>query len=157
MAWKPESLMNSPSVRQSVRSFVRHFGLSLSVLRALISVAALSQTDVTVVAGSWYLHGEEGWAGPGQGKQNNNGFRRISVLFFFPLFFDIEILAKFNPKKKDSKISRIYYTRKTKTKISKMFPISLLKNSEISPEETSDVKILLRLRDFVDSVNVCCG
>jgi hypothetical protein len=48
MAWKPESLMNSPSVR----SFVRHFGLSLSVLRALISVAALSQTDVAVVAGS---------------------------------------------------------------------------------------------------------
>jgi hypothetical protein len=34
-------------------------------------------------------------------------------VFFFFIFFHIEILANFNPKRR-SKISRIYYTRKIK-------------------------------------------
>lgn len=50
MAWKPESLMNSPSVRPFVCPSL--WLVVECVLRALISVAALSQTDVTVVAGS---------------------------------------------------------------------------------------------------------
>jgi hypothetical protein len=49
--------------------------------------------------------------------------------FFFPHFCDVIFFAKFNPPKK-SKISRIY-TTKTEIK-SKIFSISLSKNSEIS-------------------------
>ncbi len=72
-----------PSVRLSVI-----LALSLSVLRALISVAALSQTDVTVVAGSWYLHGE-GWRGkdPGQGKQTTPVSAESQCFFFFSFFW----------------------------------------------------------------------
>jgi hypothetical protein len=54
----------------------------------------------------------EGWAGPGQGKTNNNGFRRISVLFFSPSFLISKFWRNLN-QKRESKISRIY-TRKKK-------------------------------------------
>jgi hypothetical protein len=64
--------------------------------------------------------GRRGGEDPGAGKTNNNGFRRISVLFFSFLVFDIEILAKFNPKKKRAKL--VEFTLEKKNKIFENVP-----------------------------------
>jgi hypothetical protein len=52
-------------------------------------------------------------------------------VFFLFHFFHVENLVKFNLAKKKTKINRISLEEKS----SKIFPITLLKNSKISPEK----------------------
>ncbi len=101
--------MNSPSVRPFV----------CPSLWLVVECAARIDFCRSFVANRHYSGGRQlisAWGavrGRTRGRENNNGFRRISVLFF-SLFFDIEILAKFNPKKKRAKLVEFKLGKKNK-------------------------------------------
>ncbi len=87
-----------------------------------------------------------GRSGPARGRENKQQRIPPNVsAFFFPLFFDIEILAKFKPKRERERAKLVEFTLEKKNKIFDNVPNFARENKRC--KFSCDW-------DFVDSVNV---